>query len=197
MFLPPLARRLRDRLSIRQQSAALTILLSLATVAIMSIATAFVVRQHAVETTNVELRNLATSMAGRLDRQMFERTREICNLASLAPASGLLRDAARLRAFLEQMQTTQPNFAWIGYASEDGVVQASTGSLLEGDTVAARPWFSEGLQGPVVHDIQKAALLAPLLPAPADGAPLRLVDIAAPVRNENGVVNGVLGAHLN
>ena len=191
-------RRLRDRLSIREQSAALTVLLSLTTVAIMTLATATVVRQHAVETANADLRLLSQTMATQLDRQMFERYREITNLANLAPLTAAWTgDARAIGQFLDEMQATLPNYAWIGYAGADGTVRAATQRMLEGVSVAERPWFKAGLGGPITQDVHQAKLLEKLLPTPADGEPFRFVDVAAPVRDGSGKVDGVLGAHLS
>jgi diguanylate cyclase (GGDEF)-like protein len=198
MKLPSSVRRLRDRLSIRQQSAALTVLLSLATVAVMTLGTATVVRHHALDAANGELRLLAQTMASRLDRQMFERHREIVNLANLAPLTDVWRDRpGEIGTFLDQMQDSLPSYAWIGYAAADGTVRAATRRMLEGASVAARPWFIEGLKGPTVQDVHEAKLLAKLVPQAEGDDPFRLVDVAAPVRDRSGRVMGVVGAHLS
>lgn len=93
-------------------------------------------------------------------------------------------------------QVVYPFYAWIGLTDADGAVVASTGGLLEGIDVAQRPWFQGGRQASFVDDVHEAKLLAELLPQP-DGEPLRFVDAAAPVVDENGQLRGVLGAHLS
>ena len=190
--------RLRDQTSMKQQSALLTALLSILVVAAMTVATTILIRDRAVEIANHQMTDLAQSMADRLDQEMFERFREIGNFASLHP----LRDSwdgdpDAIRRLLDQMQRTLPRYAWIGYASLDGEIQAATGGTLEGVSVAERPWFIAGAQATSALDLHEAKLLADILGPSEDGAPFRFVDVAAPVRDEAGNVRGVLGAHLS
>ncbi|SOD98544.1 cache domain-containing protein [Caenispirillum bisanense] len=86
--------------------------------------------------------------------------------------------------------------AWAGYAGLDGRVRAASGGLLDGADVAGRPWFRQGLEGPFAGNPHEAKLLAPLLPANADGSPVRLLDLAVPVTNDRRQVVGVVGAHV-
>jgi hypothetical protein len=76
-------------------------------------------------------------------------------------------------------------------------VLAATGGLLQGVSVAQRPWFKNGLKNVTVEDVHEAALLATLLERREDGEPYRFVDIALPIRDASGATLGVLGAHLN
>ena len=103
-------------------------------------------------------------------------------------------DSPGVRTALQQQQLVDANLAWIGVADLDGVVRASTGDLLLGANVTARPWFAAGLRGSHVGDVHQALLLAKLLPPAQDGEPRRFVDFAAPVRID-GVVRGVLALH--
>lgn len=190
--------RLRDRMSMKQQSALLTALLSILVVAAMTLATAVLIRDRAMESAKAEMQDLAQAMADRLDQEMFERFREIGNFASLHPLHDSWdSDRDGIRRLLDQLQTTLPRYAWIGYASLDGVVQASTRGTLEGVSVAERPWFIDALQAPSALDLHEAKLLADVLGPSEDGEPFRFVDVAAPVRDASGNVTGVLGAHLS
>ena len=89
------------------------------------------------------------------------------------------------------------DFTWIGFADVDGNVVASTGGLLQGKSVAARPWFKQGLERVAVGDVHEAILLASLLTQRANNEPYRFVDIAVPVRDASGKLLGVLGGHLD
>lgn len=139
---------------------------------------------------------LAFRMTDTLDRGMFERYREIQILATL----DVIRDDSitidSKRSLLDQLQRTYPNYAWIGLTDAQGVVTASTGQLLEGQDVSQRPWYANAQDAPFVGDVHEAVLLASLLPNPT-GEPLRFVDVAAPVFDEDGQFVGVLGAHLS
>lgn len=169
-------------------------LVTFAAVAAISGASA---RQQVMADAGASLGELATRLSATLDAGMFERYREIQNIAHLeAPAPTASDPAPRWRAVVNQLQDTYAHYAWIGLADARGRVIAATDGLLEGHSVAQRPWFVQGRSGPFVGDVHDAVLLASLLPRLADSDPLRLVDVAAPVMHD-GELLGVLGAHLS
>jgi PAS domain S-box-containing protein len=140
------------------------------------------------------LAELALQTSDKLERGMFERYREVALLArrsDLAPDMPL----ARRRAALDDVQATFGYYGWIGMAGLDGKVQVSTRGLLEGADVTQRPWFGNALKGVNAGDVHDAKLLAKLLPSQAE--PWRFVDVAFPVLDAAGKVQGVLGAHLS
>lgn len=96
---------------------------------------------------------------------------------------------------LELRKKLRADFAWLGVADANGKVIQASGGMLQGLSVAKRPWFAAGLQGVYTGDVHEAVLLAKLLPGQASGEPLRFIDFAAPIRNKDGKVVGVLGAH--
>jgi two-component system, sensor histidine kinase len=142
------------------------------------------------------LHELAFQMSDKLDRGMFERYRDMQIATGLAPIRDQQTSPATRRALLETLQRTYPDYAWIGFADLQGRVVASTGRLLEGADVSERPWFVAARSGPFVGDVHEAVLLANLLPNPGN-EPLRFVDVAMPVTDEQGRAVGVLGAHLS
>lgn len=139
---------------------------------------------------------LGSRMSVGLDTVMFERYREVQNLATLEPLFDAELDPARWRKMIEQMQRSFPDYTWIGLADPAGVVLAATGGVLEGQSVAQRTWFEKARLAPFAGDVHGAVLLASLLPGYASGEPLRLVDVAAPIRRDGRLI-GVLGAHLD
>ena len=139
---------------------------------------------------------LASRMAASLDNGLFERYREIQNVASFSELFATEEHPDRWRPVLEQLQHTYQHYAWIGVTDAGGTVLAATGGLLEARDVSQRPWFKEARSAPFVGDVHEAVLLASLLPGPTEGEPPRFVDVAAPiVRGDRKV--GVLGAHLS
>ncbi|GGF73970.1 hypothetical protein GCM10011402_28250 [Paracoccus acridae] len=86
--------------------------------------------------------------------------------------------------------------SWLGYADLGGTVVAATNGLLEGQDVSQRPWFRGGLNGGFAGDVHDAVLLAQLLGGEG-GEPLRFIDLALPVLDQNGNPAGVLGLHIN
>lgn len=190
--------RLRDRTSMRLQSAVITAMLSFMTVIAITIPTARLVYDNAIERADSEMQVLATTMAQRLDREMFERYREVQNIASIRSMGSRWRKSpTEARIVVEQLQATYPAYTWIGFAAPDGVVQASTKGMLENQSVAERPWFKAGLRGPTALDLHEAKLLAKILTLKSNDEPFRFVDVTAPVRDETGSIVGVLGAHLS
>lgn len=142
------------------------------------------------------LAELAHQMTDKLDRGMFERYREIQTLSTLNTIRTTDYSISEQRSLLEQLQNTYLDYAWIGLADKQGIVQASTGRLLEGKSIAQRPWFINGQKAPYVGDVHEALKLAKLLPYPSK-EPLRFVDIAVPIKDLQGNLQGVLGAHLS
>ena len=190
--------QLRDRMNLGQQIAVVAGLLCLALVATVATTTAIVARQQATAQVEASMIGVATNMAERLDARMFERFREIRNIAGLPPLRETWTGSPdNIRGVLEQLQSTLPEYAWIGFARPDGTVIAATGGLLEGASVAERPWFKDGLVGPVVKDVHDAKLLAALLEPNPNGEPFRFVDVAVPVKDAGGQTIGVLGAHMS
>ncbi|WP_210484941.1 sensor domain-containing diguanylate cyclase [Microvirga antarctica] len=189
---------MKRRLSLRQQISLLVGLLCLGIVTVAATGAAFIAHRQTKQNVMTGAAEAAGTLAAVLDRGMAERFREIRNLANMQPLEGMWSgDRASVRLVLDQLQSTFPDYSWIGFATKDGIVQASTGRLLEGESVAARPWFQDGLKGPTVGDVHEAKLLERLLKPGNSGEPLRFVDVAAPVKNSAGDIIGVVGAHLN
>lgn len=117
---------------------------------------------------------------------------EVMASAEVVWSKGL--DSAEAQHMLARSQAMQPTNLWIGVADAQGVVRNATGGLLEGQSVAQRPWFQHGLEGVHVGDVHPAQLLESLLPPTATGEPHRFVDFAAPIRIGPTTV-GVLAIH--
>ena len=200
-FLQKLLNRLHaveDRLTVQTQIAAAAAIMSVLLVGALACGAALVSYRNTAALVNSSLATVAATTSGRLDRFMAERQQEMNLFSQLQPLQKLWRDdPAELRRALEQLQSTFADLAWIGFANVDGKVVAATGGLLEGASVAARPWFKEGLQRLAIGDVHEAVLLASLLAQRENGEPYRFVDLAFPVRDTNGKLLGVLGGHLN
>jgi diguanylate cyclase (GGDEF)-like protein len=191
-------RAIEDRVTVRSQIAFAVAAMAIVLIGALAASAAFVSYHNTSQLVNIRLASIASTTAERLDRYMAVRQQEVHLFSKLEPLKRLWQeDPAALRKSLEQLQNSFTDFAWIGFASPDGVVLASTGGLLQGASVAQRPWFRTGLHDAMVGDVHEAALLSSLLAQRADGEPHRFVDIALPVRDADGILLGVLGAHLN
>ncbi|MCB8821334.1 sensor domain-containing diguanylate cyclase [Microvirga rosea] len=186
------------RLSFRQQITILVGLLCLVLVGVAALGASYIAYSRTKREIMADAAETAATLAAILDRGMAERFREIRNIAGMQPLQGIwTRDPGSIRKVLEQLQATYPDYNWIGFAAPDGTVQAATRGLLEGASVAERPWFRSGLDAPSVGDVHEAKLLDKLLRPATAAEPLRFVDFSAPVRDADGKVVGVIGAHLN
>ena len=191
-------RAIEDRLTVRAHIMIAFAAMIVVLVGALATGAAFVSYRNTAELVNARLATVASITAERLDRYMAIRQQEVHLFSKLELLQGMWQgDHAALRKALEQLQNSFTDFAWIGFVQPDGKVVAATKGMLEGASVAQRPWFRTGLNDPMVGDVHEAALLASLLAKRADGEPHRFVDIALPIRNGDGVLIGVLGAHLD
>lgn len=143
------------------------------------------------------VRATAQSAAELLASQLRDREREI-ELLSMAPhlAQGPL-DSASVGDSLDRRAALHDEFAWLGVADPDGRVLKATGGMLAGRSVAQREWFIAGRERVYVGDVHEAKLLATLLPAAPSGEPTRFIDFSAPIRDGEGRLRGVVGAHAH
>lgn len=195
-FLQRLVNNLNPRHSLRARLG-----LAIGCIAlVLSIITSLVVGHTASNQLKVyvgqALAELAFQMTDKLDRGMFERYRDIQIISTLNTFRDPNASVSEQRTLLEKLQSTYPDYAWIGLTDGSGIVQASTGKLLEGRNLSQRPWFIHGKKSPYVGDVHEALKLAKLLPNPTN-EPLRFVDVAVPVIDFQGNLRGVLGAHLS
>jgi diguanylate cyclase (GGDEF)-like protein/PAS domain S-box-containing protein len=137
----------------------------------------------------------AQSLVDVLDRGMFERYREMQILATLDDIRQPSVSVDRKRTILEKVQQTFDSYAWIGMCDVQGKGVVGTGHYLEGKDLLKRPWCTQGREKPYVGDVHDALLLSKLLPNPS-GEMFYLVDVAAPVHDANGVLQGVLCGHI-
>ena len=147
-------------------------------------------RRSAGDALEVVANNAQRALAAGLDRRL-----NIVRTLAATPAlweQGL--DSRESAAALAQQQRISAHLAWMGVADTSGIVRTSTGDMLRGADVRARPWFGKALHGDYVGDVHDAALLANLLPPADNGEPQRFVDFAVPLR-VNGHVVGVLALH--
>jgi HAMP domain-containing protein len=138
------------------------------------------------------LQTTAAAVSEQLSRGLLDQWYEVKRLASFAE-QGDSRETMRLR--LDTVVATDQQYAWVGLADPAGAVLVASGGILDGVSVAERPWFKAGLTGPYAGDVHDALLLQKLV-APNALEPLRLIDFALPVKRADGVPVGVLGAHV-
>ncbi len=151
-------------------------------------------RSYARREAESRLNQLAWQMQDALDRSMVERYLDV-KILSTRPSVREASDTTRMRAVFNELQKNVPNYAWIGFAQPDGTVLAAANGLLEGQSVAQRPWFQKGQRDFFVGDYHPAILLEKKLPVMTE--PWRFVDISSPIVDKDGHFKGVLGVHLS
>ncbi|KAA2285015.1 sensor domain-containing diguanylate cyclase [Arenimonas fontis] len=171
-------------------------LLALALVAALSSLVQRVAGQKLRGDIGLRLETNARTLADRFDEGLFERLNDVRALALLPGMDDPLRNEETLRDLFSLMQLNYPDYAWIGVADASGEVLVASRGLLEGRDVSDRPWFQSARREPHVGDLREAPMLAEVLPVPA-GEPLRLIDVAAPIHDDHGVVVGVIAGRLS
>ncbi len=141
------------------------------------------------------LASTAARLADLVDQSIAERGLDVLKLSRSRALARSTTSQSAVRAELQALRTTFPQFAWIGLTTPTGIVRVATGGLLEGIDVSGRPWFQRSLSQPYIGDLHDAKLLATLLDHDRS-RPLRFVDVCAPVHDASGELIGVLGAHL-
>lgn len=193
-----------DRVPIVLQITAVVSLILIVVLAGSLLAVSDVMQSSIRATKGGNMHSVAIDMADRLDEGLHERYRDVLALAGSDAIAGYdaMNDRAP-RQWLDGLQQHYPLYAWIGLTDPEGNVLIASRGLLEGASVAQRPWFTAALQGPHIGDVHDAVLLASLLAefeghaAGAEGEPLRLLDVAVPVLADDGSLRGILGAHLS
>lgn len=150
--------------------------------------------QQARKEAQLRLQQLSWQMRDSLNRVIGNAAANVKLLSEL-PQIRSVHDVDATRNALESLQRSVPEYAWIGVTDADGRLMASTGRLLEGAQVDARPWFQGGRQGLHASDYHPAVLLGKLLPKSPD--PWRFVDVSAPLKNARGEFVGVVGMHMS
>lgn len=145
-----------------------------------------------------KLADLAEQTTDKLDQGLFERYREVELFAGRPSLGDPAVPLATKQEQIDRIQQTYQYYAWIGMTDTKGRVLASTGGILGGVDVSARPWFISAIQGKAyAGDLHEAKLLAKALPQPKSGEPLRFLDVAFDYRAPDGTLAGVFGAHLS
>lgn len=143
-----------------------------------------------------QLQAHASAAATVLSENLNERRREVELLAQTPLYVTQPLDHPGIRASLDRIQRSYPNYSWIGVTSTDGIVKAATRGHLVGIDVSSRPWFSKARDGLYIGDLHEAVLLSKLLPAEGTDA-LRFIDFSTPIYDRSGNPKGILGAHVH
>ncbi len=127
-------------------------------------------------------------------------------LAAIRAAARILRErgvdgrSKGLGDVFDELSTAYPQLDWSAMADANGAVIRATGALRAGSLVNSSRWYTAGLQGPWLGDIEEALDARPTPSAARtalDATTSTLGDLAAPVRDEAGRAVGVVSARLS
>ena len=138
----------------------------------------------------------ARLLANDLGQDLQERIGMLDRLLGRYRALDLAEDPVRRQRWLGMVREGTAGFAWVGIASAEGRVIASSDGLLLGSDVSGRDWFRRGLLAPAMVDLHPANLLEEHLPRGPRGEPERLLDMAIPMADPGQAAQGVLAIHI-
>ena len=184
-----------SRVGIRIQIALATAMLVAALAGVMSYVVGTRSAEDLTKQIGTGVSDVALQMADALDRTMWTHRGEVAVLSTLRTLRNL-DDIDQVSALINRLQRELPIFTWIGVLDATGNVVAATGDILVGSNISARPVYQFGSKGMFIGDVHDAKLLAEKFPSPT-GEPIQFVDIAVPLLNDAGDLNGVLATHLS
>lgn len=138
------------------------------------------------------LAELAHQMVDKLDTDMWARANQVSVLSKIRA----VRDPAVAQKVVDELKAKDPTVAWVGVMDFAGIIVAASDGILLGVNASARPIFVEGMKGLFIGDVHDAVLLAKKLPNPS-GEPMKFVDVAAPLSDEQGNIVGTLASHFS
>lgn len=154
-----------------------------------------ILRNSTIKQAGVNAQAQSEQIAQSVDRHLKAHLRNLVYAVKIEQSIGDFSPQEQ-RNLLQAMRENTPGYLWIGVAAPDGTVLAALDDLLVGRSVAARPWFKQGLVEPAIMDVHEAALLAALLPSRAEER-YQFIDFTTPLVGSDDQVVGVIGTHLD
>lgn len=147
------------------------------------------------KSTGQNLEEIAIQFRDKIDLDLSERYSDFKVVSAFVTPLLEKGRVAEVAPVIDSLQDNFSSYAWIGLVSPEGIVIESNEGLLRGVDVSQQLWFGQALKQPYMGDAHDAILLADKLYNPTS-LPLRFLDMALPLRSEEGTLLGVLGAHL-
>ena len=159
---------------------------------------------HLIESEKLNLMLVAQAVDRSIALTLREREREIFLLSQSAELRANIPDMTAVQQSLKLIKAYYPDYAWLGFADENGLVVTDADDILIDANVALRPWFIEGSKDSFVGNVHEAKLLANHMQSDecqatlnSDACLIRFVDFASPVYSQNGEFAGVVAAHAD
>jgi signal transduction histidine kinase len=192
---------LLERLSPRRSLAAAVgwtiVVLFVAGAYLASLWAGSLARKRLEDQTGALYHQYALQVSNALDSSLYDRLQWLRAMADVFATSAATEGPARQRALLDRWKASLPELGWVAYAERDGRIVAAASPALQGGRVGERRWFVEGAKQAWIGDVRAkepgegGASAAPR----ADAG--QLVELAAPVRDADQRLLGVIGAFLS
>jgi len=195
-IMNPLARHLDPRRSLAAAIGWLVFSLSIGLVVVSSVWVDDIVRTRLLDQRVRQLDSRAYRLAADLNHNLALRRQSVQALSALLATD--LHDAnqAIIRRALDNLQRASPEFLWIGVATPQGRLLATSRGVAEGSSIGDRPWFVLALKGRERGEVRMAPMEMPAMPG-AGEEPGPFVQLIAPVINPKGDLAGVVAAQLS
>lgn len=149
-------------------------------------------------TVGQSLDSIAQRIATSLDRAMSEHYQEIQILASRTSIQSPTVDVAFKRSLLQVLKDTHTDYNWIGLIDVEGTVIAATEYQQEGQNLRDRPLLQAGFQDAFRSEVYfMESSVTDHRSTPTVPEPSQTIGVAAPMRDPQGRVQGVVAAELN
>lgn len=142
-----------------------------------------------------ELETLAYQFGDKLDRAVYERSREVQFATGLVPFRDSAQPPAERRRVLEAILDASPDFAWLGFADPEGKITSATQGFWEKSDAAMKGWFRSARELPYASELHELPELARAI-SRGSSEPLRFLTLAAPVIDQDGRFLGVIAGEL-
>lgn len=142
-----------------------------------------------------ELETLAYQFGDKLDRAVYERSREVQFATGLAAFRDADQPAAERRRVLEAVLDASPDFAWLGFADPAGRITSASQGFWEKSDASMKGWFRSARDLPYTSELHEAPELARSI-SRGGSEPLRFITLAAPVLDQDGRFLGVIAGEL-
>ncbi len=140
-------------------------------------------------------------LAAALDQTFTSRLQALQAVATVVGLKFEFDTPRALHFVLDEVQSTHPEFEWMGFTDPKGTVVAATQGLERAPEAASRPWPGAGPEPAWIEDVSPNAG-GPAAPNDKSTAPDRkqgqpVLYIATPVRDTRGRAVGTLGARMH
>jgi signal transduction histidine kinase len=153
-------------------------------------------RKRLEDQTGALYQQYALQVSNALDSSLYDRLQWLRAMGDVFATRVAAEGPAYQRALLKRWQASLPELDWMAYVDAGGKVIVATGGLVEGEKVDRRRFSIDGAKDGWTGGVRTAEPAEDALPPSANGNTDRFIELTAPVRDRDGRLIGLIGAHL-